>query len=406
MSQQPPQSRNAPASRPVARRQASPYEREQQRQRIVIGVVVVGMLAAVLILLVPYLKTSLWDPSRQVAAVGDETITRGEYAKYQKLATNLGTDPSVLPQIFQPYRENPQQVRDALESQQQQAPSDELPEVTGTGLDPMINAEVLVQSAPQAGITVTDEQVSQKLREYLYPAGAAGADVEGTATPAVAAASPQATVTTSTPQATAPAVTPTAGPPSDADVDGFFGLLSDTLGVSEADYRDLVVRPALIRDQYQEKNVPKATKQVHVRHILVNEKAAADKILQQLRDGTKFEVLAKQSIDESNRNKGGDLGWAPAETYVPEFSKAAFALTKPGQLSSPVKTEFGYHVIQLIERAESRPLTEQQRQQVGQKKVADFVDQQRERLKKAGDLEIGIPPTPTPAPTVTVSPTG
>jgi parvulin-like peptidyl-prolyl isomerase len=365
------------------------------------------MLAALLILLVPYLKTSLWDPSRRVATVGEETITRGEYAKYQKLASNLGTDPSVLPQIFQPYRENPQQVRDALESQQQQAPSDGLPEVTATGLDPMINSEVLVQSAPQGGITVTDEQVSQKLREYLYPAGVAGASAEGTATPAAAAASPQATETPGTRQATVPAVTPTAGAPSNAEVEGFFGLLNDTLGISEADYRDLVVRPALIRDQYQEKNVPKATEQVHVRHILVNEKAAADKILQQLRDGAKFEVLAKQhSIDESNRNQGGDLGWAPAEVYVPEFSKAAFALTKPGQLSSPVKTEFGYHIIQLIERAESRPLTEPQRQQVGQKKVADFVDQQRERLKKEGALEIGIPPTPIPAPTVTVSPTG
>ena len=406
MSQQTPQSRNVPASRSAARRQTSRYEQEQQRQRIVIGLVVVGMLAAVLILLVPYLKTSLWDPSRRVATVGEETITRGEYAKYQKLASNLGTDPSVLPQIFQPYRENPQQVRDALESQQQQAPSDELPEVTATGLDPMINSEVLVQSAPQGGITVTDEQVSQKLREYLYPAGVAGASVEGTATP-VAAASPQATETPGTRQATAPAVTPTAGAPSNAEVEGFFGLLNDTLGISEADYRDLVVRPALIRDRYQEKNVPKTTEQVHSRHILVNEKAAADKILQQLQDGAKFEVLAKQhSIDESNRNQGGDLGWAPAEAYVPEFSKAAFALTKPGQLSSPVKTEFGYHIIQLIERAESRPLTEQQRQQVGQKKVADFVDQQRERLKKEGALEIGIPPTPIPAPTVTVSPTG
>lgn len=406
MSQQTPQPRNASANRPAAHRHTSRFEQEQQRQRIVIGVVVVGMLAALLILLVPYLKTSLWDPSRQVAAVGEETITRGEYTKYQKLASNLGTDPSVLPQIFQPFRENPQQVRDALQSQQQQQTgSNDLPEVTATGLDPMVSAEVLVQSAARAGITVTDNQVHQKLQEYLYPAGAPGTNTEGTATPAAAVASPQATEMSNAGQATAPAITPTPGAPSDEDIEGFFKLLSDTLGVSQADYQDLVVRPALIRERYQEKNVPKATEQVHVRHILVKEKSQADKIVRELRDGAKFEVLAKQrSIDESNRAKGGDLGWAPYELYVPEFSKAAFALTKPGQLSSPVKSDFGFHVIQLIERSKTRPLTEQQRQQVGQKKVSDFVEEQQARLKKEGALEIGIPPTPTPAPTVTVVP--
>ncbi|MDQ3327302.1 MAG: peptidyl-prolyl cis-trans isomerase, partial [Chloroflexota bacterium] len=275
------------------------------------------------------------------------------------------------------------------------------------GLDPMVSADVLVQSAPRAGITVTDEQVNQKLREYLYPAGAAGADAAGTATPAAAVATPRATEPPNAGQATVPAVTPTAGAPSKEDIAGFFGLLNDTLGVSEADYRNLVVRPALIRERYQEKNVPNAPEQVHVRHILVNDKAAADKIVRELRGGAKFEVLAKErSIDESNRAKGGDLGWAPYELYVPEFSKAAFALTKPGQLSAPVKSDFGYHVIQLIERAKTRPLTEQQRQQVGQQKVADFVEKEQARLKKEGALEIGIPPTPIPVPTATVGPPG
>ena len=65
--------------------------------------------------------------------------------------------------------------------------------------------------------------------------------------------------------------------------------------------------------------------------------------------GEKFEDLAKQYSLDGSKEYGGDLGYFTAPEMVPEFSKAAFAL-KPGELSAPVKTDFGWHIIRLEDR--------------------------------------------------------
>ena len=100
--------------------------------------------------------------------------------------------------------------------------------------------------------------------------------------------------------------------------------------------------------------------EVHVRHILLPVakdgsdaaavKAKAEALLAELRKGANFEELAKtRSGDPGSASKGGDLGVFTRGLMVPEFEKAAFAMTKPGQLSEPVKTQFGYHILQLVE---------------------------------------------------------
>ena len=142
--------------------------------------------------------------------------------------------------------------------------------------------------------------------------------------------------------------------------------------------------------------------QIHSRHILVQDEKTAKEVLQQLKAGKKFEELArKYSQDESNKLKGGDLGWATKDMYDPAFGNAAFALKKPGELSGPVKSSFGWHIIQLLERDEKRPLTAEQRQQLGQEQLTEFIQQQRKRLQSEDKLQLSIPPTPTTPPVQT-----
>lgn len=105
----------------------------------------------------------------------------------------------------------------------------------------------------------------------------------------------------------------------------------------------------------------KAPEQVHVAHILVMDKddaagkAKAEKLLAEAQAGADFAKLAKDnSSDASSAVKGGDLGLVSHGKMVPEFEQAAFALDKPGQLSAVVKSQFGYHVIKLIEKKPAR----------------------------------------------------
>jgi len=91
------------------------------------------------------------------------------------------------------------------------------------------------------------------------------------------------------------------------------------------------------------------TERVRARHILVASEKEATTILGKLKAGEKFEDLAKQYSLDGSKDYGGDLGYFTAPEMVAEFSKAAFALKK-GEVSKPVKTEFGWHIIRLEDR--------------------------------------------------------
>ncbi|MBV8659687.1 MAG: peptidylprolyl isomerase [Burkholderiales bacterium] len=95
--------------------------------------------------------------------------------------------------------------------------------------------------------------------------------------------------------------------------------------------------------------------QVHVRHILVKTEAEANAILAQLKKGKSFEELAKKnSLDEPSKAQGGDLGWMQPTDLVPEFATAMMKLGKGQTSSAPVKTQYGYHIIQ-VEDKRTRP---------------------------------------------------
>ncbi len=96
--------------------------------------------------------------------------------------------------------------------------------------------------------------------------------------------------------------------------------------------------------------------EVHARHILLDNEADAKKVIAEIKGGAKFEDIAKaRSKDPSAAQNAGDLGFFGKEDMVPEFAEAAFKM-KPGDVSeAPVKTQFGWHVIQVLEKRTAPP---------------------------------------------------
>lgn len=100
------------------------------------------------------------------------------------------------------------------------------------------------------------------------------------------------------------------------------------------------------------KGMPKV-EEVHARHILVDSEAQAKEIITKLNGGAKFEDLAKEfSKDKSNSASGGDLGYFAQGDMVKEFADAAFGLKANEFTKKPVKTQFGFHVIQSLDKRE------------------------------------------------------
>jgi peptidyl-prolyl cis-trans isomerase C len=94
--------------------------------------------------------------------------------------------------------------------------------------------------------------------------------------------------------------------------------------------------------------------QYHARHILVANQAQAQQIIDQLKKGAKFDDLAKkESIDPGSKNQGGDLGWFSPANMVKPFADAVMALKKDETTSQPVQTQYGWHVIQLLDTRET-----------------------------------------------------
>ena len=128
-------------------------------------------------------------------------------------------------------------------------------------------------------------------------------------------------------------------------------------------------------------------KEYKARHILVAKEDEAKAIIASLKKGGKFEVIAKKSSkDPGSGANGGDLDWAPAGSYVKEFSEAMVALEKGKMTETPVKSQFGFHIIRLDDVREPQlPKFEEVKpqitQQLAQQKLAKFQDELRTKAK-------------------------
>jgi peptidyl-prolyl cis-trans isomerase C len=147
------------------------------------------------------------------------------------------------------------------------------------------------------------------------------------------------------------------------------------------------VTDAEIQAEYDKFAAANSGKEYHTRHILVEDEAQAKQIIADIKRGKKFEDIAKaKSKDPGSAPNGGDLDWATAASYVPEFSQAMLKLGKGQMTDTPVKTQFGWHIIRVddVRDAQLPKLEEvkpQIAQQLQQQKLAKFQEDLRAKAK-------------------------
>ncbi len=286
----------------------------------------------------------------------------GQANQIQQLKQIFGTDPSFTASLDQQLSQIENMLAD-------------VPSLRRSVLDSVVDETLIRQEATRRGIVVSPEEVDAAVQEAFgfYPNGtptpAPTSTPGATNTPAPTLSPTVGPSPTLTPTR-APSATPTAGPSPTPlptatpytqqaftqDLATYVDNLK-AAGVTEAEFRSQF-EARLYQDRLEQALQAEVTheqEQVNARHILVADEAAAQAILGQLQSGMDWEVLAAElSLDTSNKDKGGDLGWFGRGAMVQPFEDAAFAAAV-GETVGPVKSEFGWHVIQVLGH-EMRPL--------------------------------------------------
>jgi peptidyl-prolyl cis-trans isomerase D len=359
-------------------------ERERRQTRLILAGFI-GILVVVLGLLIyGYVDTKYLQPARPVAEIGDVGIP----VKVWQARVRL--ERSRLINQIQLYEQYQQYLGVDLSAQQQQlrAQLDDAATIGQTVIDQMIDEELIRREAAARGISASAPEVEQAIQAayQYYPLGTPTPAITPTTVAGPTLSAQTLALVTITPTATlfltptseAPATpdplaspaatpsvsaTPTAGPtatplPTSTPLtqQGYEDAYRTSVdqmaqvGLTEEQMRQLY-EAQILRQRLLDviaADVPHTEEQVWARHILVPDEAVAEIIRQRLENGEDFAQLAAEvSTDTSNKDNGGDLGWFGKGAMVPEFEQAAFAL-KVGEISQPVKTQFGYHIIQVL----------------------------------------------------------
>lgn len=343
MTKKPQSAPGAPSKKQLSRKE---QETRQLRLLYILGAITIALVLSVLGY--GYYQEYIAKPAAPIAIVNGTPISTRDYqtmVRYARLQLNTSIsqvqaqlqqlDPTVEGQEFLI-----QYFQQSLEQLQTQASS--LPQQT---ISDMIDNELIRQEAAKRGIQVTSEELQQEIEvQFGFERN------PPTPTPTPITATETITVTP----------TPTTAPMTEDEYqksyDEYVAAVRKNAGLSEAAFRRLF-ESSLYRSKLQtalEAEVPTSGEQVHARHILVATEDEAKKVVERLKAGEDFAALAKElSTDTSNKDDGGDLGWFARGTMVTEFEDAAFAL-QPGEISDPVSTSYGYHVIQMVERDANR----------------------------------------------------
>ena len=396
----------------VTKKHLARLEREQRQRRIILISSVVVLLIVVVLIGYGIIEQVVVEPNQPVAVVDEEKITTAEFqnrVKYQRR------------QLVQQYLSTYQNMQMFGEDENTQAFFQQTLNQIEFQLDPvtlgqqtletMIDDVIIRQEAERRGIDVTDEEVDKYLEEAIgYFEGGVPptqtpiptslptstlsptqlALIPPTTTP-TATTTPTTTITTSTPESTdlepsepTPTVTelPTPTPFTFEAYQELYNQIltsfEEDIGLSEKELRDILknelyrqkVRDAILADIKCEQD------QVWARHILVEDEETAQEVLTKLESGEEFAQLAAEySTDESNKDNGGDLGWFSVGRMVPEFEQVAFNLNV-GQISEPVETQFGWHIIQTLGH-EVRPLSALECNQFKDQEFTNWLDQQK-----------------------------
>lgn len=395
----------------VTKKHVARLERERQQVRLIRTIAIAGIAIVALLLVYGYLNLNVFALREPVAEVNNEKVMTGEWQERVRLErVNLYNQLSRF-QFFQ-------QSFGMDTAQQQQEIQMQLgsTEILGKQvLDLMVDEVLLRQEAEKRGITVSDEEVETLLQEAygFFPEGTPTPTITptefsyptltsqqltlypSTSTPTAAPTSTAEAEATSTPgvsaTATAALPTPTFVPqpptasPTPYTLEGYQGQFNETLTqfkdyeISEKTLRS-VYELQILRTKLQDemsRDLPQTETQVLARHVLVEDEGTAKTVTELLKQGVDFaKVAADFSKDTSSAPNGGELGWTPVSSFVPEFADAVSTL-KIGEISEPVKTEFGYHVIEVIAR-EELPLTASQFEQKKQTVFNEWLTSTRE----------------------------
>lgn len=410
-----------PSSTPknATKKHIARLERERQQVRLIQTISITAI--AIVVLLVGYgiFDTTYLQAHKPIAVVNGEKITI-QYWQERLQLTRLNLASNL--QQYQFYQQN--FGMDTSQQQQQIQTYLQVPETLGSQvLNQLIDEALIRQEAKKDGITVSAAEVEAKIQGALkfYPDGTPTPTITPTdvsmptltseqlklypptSTPTEVLTSTPAPINTPNPALTdtaTPAVaTPTALPlPPTATatpytLDGYktqYGKYLDNikgLGVSEAVFRS-VYENQIYRDKLLEviaKDAPHSQEEALVRHILVDNEQLANIVYSFLNSGQDFGTLAKKySKDTASAANGGNMDWFGKGAMVPEFEQAAFS--QPiGEIGKPVKSQYGYHIIQVIARQEM-PATASQYEQNRQTAFTDWLTKTSADAKTAKTL--------------------
>lgn len=371
------------------RKQSRMREREQEQQRIIF--IALGIVAAlvVIILVFGYWKTTVAVLDETIATVNGTNLKVRDYqvrARYdaQVIVSRLAQMQQQMQQ-FDPNDASMQQIVQYYQNQMAQEQT-QLIQVPSQALEDLIDDEMVRQEAQKRGITVTPEEIDNEIKlsindslGYTRPTGTptAGPSPTVTNTPTLTltptnTATPLISPTASPTLSATLTATPTQGPtgtpaPTQTPLgpDAYatqVGKLKTNIEAGHYSYDDYrkIVEVQLLRQKLNDvlaKEVKTTAEEIHVRHILVKTFDEAQKVEARVKAGEDFgKVASEVSIDPSAKTNQGDLGWSPRGQFVKEFEDAAWALP-PLQVSAPVTSSFGVHVIEVLEKDPNHPLS-------------------------------------------------
>jgi parvulin-like peptidyl-prolyl isomerase len=413
-------------------------EIQARRQRMVRWGVAAAGLLALIVLAGGLLYEYVYKPNQTLATFGAVNISRQDYWKSRAIGLY---EQALQYQDFAQFVGPDQQGQYLALAQQSLA---QLPTVWGsTDVDPaslqkMVDDQIYLQGMDDLGLDMSEDEIRTFALNRFAPPGApliapsptatltAERAAMATSTAAALFATPLASPVAATPVAGTPVAstpslaTPVAGTPAAtplaivptapaatpnpaearATAEAGFAQFADQVfplaHLSQEDYERLVAAPALARQKIGvalAATVGQSAPQVRAAHILLPTREEAEAARARVTEGGEdFAIVARElSTDEASAANGGELGWFTREEMVAPFAEAAFAL-EPGAISEPVETEFGWHVIQVLERDPERPLTDLQINRLQQTAEERWLAEQRAGLGVTSTL----PPTPTP----------
>lgn len=393
----------APKPKIVSKKHIARLERERRQVTIIKYIALFVVVAVTLIVGYGFFDLNYLQPRKPVAEVNGEKIPLKGFEARVVVQRN-----QLLNQYMQ-YMQYQQMFGLDVNAQLQQIQSSlDVPTIVGQQvLDAMINEALIRQEAEKRGISVTSEELEAFKQEQFgyFPNGTPTPTITPTpvdvtyptlspeqlklvtATPEVTPEPTGTPVPTATPDLSAtPTITPAPSPTATPyTLEGYQKEFEDAqksmldTGLTKAEYDRLFETEILRKKLLDEvtKDTPHEEEQVWARHILVSDEAIAQATLDRLKKGEDFAKLAMElSQDTGSGANGGDLGWFGKGQMVPEFEQAAFAL-KVGEISEPVQSNFGWHIIQLLGRT-TVPMTASQYEQARQAAFDDFLTKLRD----------------------------